>query len=314
MPADSRDMVLVSRDVVDRALYAMARGYERLHSLPRITDTVLADQLEAAKVALRDAALSASPARGERDAPSRWSAVRNLFVRHAEAFNKATRYEEASAIADKAGREIEELFAPSTTSTAEQVDAPRDEQGRDAYQIIADCNREAMMRRAGARDRSRDPLFGPPNDMAVSRVLLAERPDFDPEEADRLAVKINDALSALIAPSPGEGDAPVTWLDRDYDWDAISDSKKRDYEKAGYSMERYNRPCYLRPTPATPAGEELREKVARIVCRIVRTYQNHEWPEGYTMDMEVENAWDDWLPEADAILAALQPQAEGEKG
>ena len=46
-----------------------------------------------------------------------------------------------------------------------------------------------------AKDRSREPLLGPPSDMIVSRVLLAERTDIDPKEADRLAVLINDALA-----------------------------------------------------------------------------------------------------------------------
>jgi hypothetical protein len=41
-----------------------------------------------------------------------WSAIRNAFVRHAEAFVKASRYEEASAIADKAAREIQDLISP----------------------------------------------------------------------------------------------------------------------------------------------------------------------------------------------------------
>jgi hypothetical protein len=41
----------------------------------------------------------------------KWGEVRSLFTKHAEAFVKATRYEEASAIADAAAREIEELFA-----------------------------------------------------------------------------------------------------------------------------------------------------------------------------------------------------------
>lgn len=38
-----------------------------------------------------------------------WSVARNLFVRHAEQFCNATRYEEASAIADQAAREFEEI-------------------------------------------------------------------------------------------------------------------------------------------------------------------------------------------------------------
>lgn len=41
-----------------------------------------------------------------------WIAIRNAFVRHAEAFVKASRYEEASAISDKAAREIQDLMSP----------------------------------------------------------------------------------------------------------------------------------------------------------------------------------------------------------
>ena len=45
------------------------------------------------------------------DTPKQWSAIRNLFVREAERFMNATRYEEASAIADKAARDLEALAA-----------------------------------------------------------------------------------------------------------------------------------------------------------------------------------------------------------
>jgi hypothetical protein len=82
-----------------------------------------------------------------------------------------------------------------------------------AHEVIAEANLHAMRLRAGVKDRSREPLLGPPDDMAVSRVLLAERPDFDPKEADRLAVKITDAIRALQLPSEGlkiGGDEPYT--------------------------------------------------------------------------------------------------------
>jgi hypothetical protein len=72
--------------------------------------------------------------------------------------------------------------------------------GLDGYRAIAAANRYALNLRAGIPDRSREPGLGPPTDMAVSRVLLAERPDMDRKEADRLAVKVNDALAALGAP------------------------------------------------------------------------------------------------------------------
>ena len=88
------------------------------------------------------------------------------------------------------------LDPQAATPTPHSDGVPRDAQGRDAYQIIALANRDALRRRRGAPDRSREPRQGPPEDMAVSRVLLAERPDFDPKEADRLAVKIVDVLFA----------------------------------------------------------------------------------------------------------------------
>jgi len=62
------------------------------------------------------AAAPASPLPGGGD----WGAIRNAFVRHADAFVKASRYEEASAIADKAAREIQDLMSPlSAASTGE---------------------------------------------------------------------------------------------------------------------------------------------------------------------------------------------------
>jgi hypothetical protein len=60
-------------------------------------------------------------------APVAWSAIRNLFVREAERFMNATRYEEASAIADAAAREIEALYAspaPSMVGLREKVEGP----------------------------------------------------------------------------------------------------------------------------------------------------------------------------------------------
>ena len=113
------------------------------------------------------------------------------------------------------------------------------------------------------------------------------------------------AAKALSAPSTtstaeqaGAAEAPVAWLDRDYDWDAISDSKKRDYEKAGYSMERYNRPCYLRPTPATPEG--LRPLCEALRARLDLARRVNAEAE-YTISED----------EMRAILSALQPQAQG---
>lgn len=82
---------------------------------------------------------------------------------------------------------------------------PRDAQGRTAYDIIRDSNHAAMLLRSGAKDRSREPLLGPPADMTVSRVILSERPDETPETADLLAVKINDALAHSHPVQDAEG-------------------------------------------------------------------------------------------------------------
>lgn len=72
-------------------------------------------QVEQTKVMIRQfyhAMLSAAPASPLPEGGGDWSAVRNAFVRHAEAFVKASRYEEASAIADKAAREIQDIMRP----------------------------------------------------------------------------------------------------------------------------------------------------------------------------------------------------------
>jgi hypothetical protein len=62
-------------------------------------------------------------------------------------------------------------------------------------------------------------------------------------------------------------------------------------------------------SPVVPVG--VRERVAREICRIVRTWQGFVPTEEYTLEMEVENAWDDWLSEADAIIVALRPTDTG---
>lgn len=68
-----------------------------------------------------NAMLSAAPA-PEGGAVSIWSDARNVFVRYAELFAMTERYEEASAIADKAAREIE------TLATREEAPAEAGEQ------------------------------------------------------------------------------------------------------------------------------------------------------------------------------------------
>jgi len=89
----------------------------------------------------------------------------------------------------------------SQRSEGAMVMVPRDEQGRTAYDIIRDSNRKSADLRAGIKDRSREPLLGPPDDMTVSRIILAERPEITAHDADLLAVKINEAL-AQPAPAP----------------------------------------------------------------------------------------------------------------
>lgn len=54
-------MRLVPDRVLTEALYWMARGYERVHSMPRVSDTELANKIEAAKADL-GRARDASPA------------------------------------------------------------------------------------------------------------------------------------------------------------------------------------------------------------------------------------------------------------
>ena len=60
-----------------------------------------------------------------------------------------------------------------------------------------------------------------------------------------------------------------------------------------------------RPDPRpSPVG---REEVARWICRTVRIAQGFKGTAEYTLDDEVHNAWDDWLDEADDLLALFSP-------
>lgn len=60
-----------------------------------------------------------------------------------------------------------------------------------------------------------------------------------------------------------------------------------------------------RPNPRpSPVG---REEVARWICRTVRIAQGFKGTAEYTLDDEVHNAWDDWLDEADDLLALFFP-------
>lgn len=62
--SEGEAMRLVPDRVLTDAIYWMARGYERVHSMPRVSDTELANKIEGAKAALgraRDAALASPP-------------------------------------------------------------------------------------------------------------------------------------------------------------------------------------------------------------------------------------------------------------
>jgi len=66
-----------------------------------------------------------------------WSSIRNLFVREAERFISATRYEEASAIADAAARDILALIA---THPVQALDSSlRDTHRAAVTDVLADC-------------------------------------------------------------------------------------------------------------------------------------------------------------------------------
>jgi hypothetical protein len=96
------------------------------------------------------------------------------------------------------------------------------------------------------------------------------------------------------APSPGEGDAPVAWRVIAVE-DGRAIGKWSLHADAAWALEHPTlyraEPLYLRPTPATPEG--VREKVADL-CGFARAREDHEL-----------------IAKADAILAALQPQAQG---
>ena len=74
-----------------------------------------------------------------------------------------------------------------------------------------------------------------------------------------------------------------------------------DFEAEPDAIAAWNR----RPDPRpSPVG---REEVARWICRTVRIAQGFKGTAEYTLDDEVHNAWDDWLDEADDLLALFSP-------
>lgn len=70
---------------------------------------------------------------------------------------------------------------------------------------------------------------------------------------------------------------------------------------AGFKAAREESHPDPRPSPVG------REEVARWICRTVRIAQGFKGTAEYTLDDEVHNAWDDWLDEADDLLALFFP-------
>lgn len=127
----------------------------------------------------------------------------------------------------------------------------------------------------------------------------------EPPATARILNALHDAAQALrTPPAPMEA---VAWRYRQTSqpeaW-AVSLQDMSDWTNLTVQ------PLYTHTTPIKPSADtgELRERVARRVCRIVRTWQEFKATPEYTFDMEVENAWDDWLSEADTILDLIQSE------
>ena len=108
----------------------------------------------------------------------------------------------------------------------------------------------------------------------------------------------------------GTNTDPEGWMGEHWVSCGTCDASARMTGTLKTACEAWNRRTH--PAPIKPSGDtgELRERVAREVCRIVRTWQGFKGTPEYTLDMEVENAWDDWLTEADAILDLIQPSGD----
>ena len=148
---------------------------------------------------------------------------------------------------------------------------------------------------------------------------------------------INRLRALSASPARGEGDAPVAWWikrtnaaagfgrPKVFVTEEASEGDLKQWRRNGYEVH----PLVFgdtHPTPATPAGEELREAEGRFVAGPV-------WREAEITDEDGEPIWTSGVQtiggysviatvhggseaevtaRRDAILAALQPQAEGE--
>ena len=121
-----------------------------------------------------------------------------------------------------------------------------------------------------------------------------------------------EALSSKPVDDTGEANSSVKppvdavawrWRETGTDdpWDYRDDREPK-------RMDCTVQPLYPHPPQPVALPGDLRERVARRICRIVRTWQGFKATPEYTLDMEVENAWDDWLSEADAILDLIQSE------
>lgn len=242
-------------------------------------------------------ALSAAPA-PEGGAVSIWSDARNVFVRYAELFAMTERYEEASAIADKAAREIEAL------ATREEAPAPCKScngSGMDAgsrFNRCPDCCEEAP---AGAGEVRR-----------AIKCLTFELDRVHPNHKT-MFVHVADlrvALSALRAQPPAREDAqPVAWRFRDH--------PKNGWVYTGIGGRHDG--CEVQSLYTHPAPDALREAVEAL--KMARDYIHDVTTgglvsagnvkailQGHTVNLDMANAD---LAAIDQALAALQAEQKG---
>lgn len=98
------------------------------------------------------------------------------------------------------------------------------------------------------------------------------------------------------SPALGEGDAPVAWrfmLDGGWQYSAIDPRPH---------ISGTVQPLYTHPTPSTPAGEELRERLENALACIEKVPGKAHYALLDQAEADIRE-----------VLAALQPQAEGKK-
>lgn len=103
-----------------------------------------------------------------------------------------------------------------------------------------------------------------------------------------------------VAPSPGEGEAPVAWR---YRWVEGRRTGKWFYQ--GHMPDHLGdegevEPLYTRPTPATPEGLRIAVEALKRISRM----------EGWT-ERDGGQSLSDAVSAAEQALSALQPQAQG---